>query len=119
MKTITQFGAFVEILPNKDGLLHISEMDWKKVGTVEELYKEGDIVEVQLIEVDQKTGKLRLSRKPLIPKPEGWVEPPKREHSERREHQGSRDGHRGDRGDRGDRGNREHRPHDRRRDNDR
>jgi polyribonucleotide nucleotidyltransferase len=119
VKTITQFGAFVEILPNKDGLLHISEMDWKKVGTVEELYKEGDIVEVQLIEIDQKTGKLRLSRKPLIPKPEGWVEPPKREHTERREHQGSRDGHRGDRGDRGDRGNREHRPHDRRRDNDR
>ncbi|MRR18998.1 polyribonucleotide nucleotidyltransferase [bacterium] len=115
VKTITQFGAFVEILPNKDGLLHISEMDWKKVGTVEELFKEGDIVEVQLIEVDQKTGKLRLSRKPLIPKPEGYVEPPKREHSERRDHQGSRDGGRGghDR-DRGDR-----RPHDRRRDDNR
>ncbi len=110
VKTITQFGAFVEILPNKDGLLHISEMDWKKVGTVEELFKEGDIVEVQLIEVDQKTGKLRLSRKPLIPKPEGWVEPPRREHTERKEHQGSRDGNRG---------NREHRSHDRRRDNNR
>ncbi len=115
VKTITQFGAFVEILPNKDGLLHISEMDWKKVGTVEELFKEGDIVEVQLIEVDQKTGKLRLSRKPLIPKPEGYVEPPKREHSERRDHQGSREGGRGgyDR-DRGDR-----RSHDRRRDDNR
>jgi polyribonucleotide nucleotidyltransferase len=113
VKTITQFGAFVEILPNKDGLLHISEMDWKKVGTVEELFKEGDTVEVQLIEVDQKTGKLRLSRKPLIPKPEGWVEPPKRDPSERRDHQGSRDGHRSDRGDR------EHRSHDRRRDNNR
>ena len=118
VKTITQFGAFVEILPNKDGLLHISEMDWKKVGTVEELFKEGDIVEVQLIEVDQKTGKLRLSRKPLIPKPEGYVEPPKREHSERRDHQGSREGGRGgydrDRGDRGDR-----RSNDRRRDDNR
>jgi len=115
VKTITQFGAFVEILPNKDGLLHISEMDWKKVGTVEELFKEGDIVEVQLIEVDQKTGKLRLSRKPLIPKPEGYVEPPKREHSERRDHQGSREGGRGgyDR-DRGDR-----RSNDRRRDDNR
>jgi polyribonucleotide nucleotidyltransferase len=115
VKTITQFGAFVEILPNKDGLLHISEMDWKKVGTVEELFKEGDIVEVQLIEVDQKTGKLRLSRKPLIPKPEGYVEPPKREHSERRDYQGSREGGRGghDR-DRGDR-----RSHDRRRDDNR
>ncbi len=115
VKTITQFGAFVEILPNKDGLLHISEMDWKKVGTVEELFKEGDIVEVQLIEVDQKTGKLRLSRKPLIPKPEGYVEPPKREHSERRDYQGSREGGRGghDR-DRGDR-----RPHGPRRDDNR
>ena len=115
VKTITQFGAFVEILPNKDGLLHISEMDWKKVGTVEELFKEGDMVEVQLIEVDQKTGKLRLSRKPLIPKPEGYVEPPKREHSERRDYHGSRDGGRGghDR-DRGDR-----RSGDRRRDDNR
>jgi len=113
VKTITQFGAFVEILPNKDGLLHISEMDWKKVGTVEELFKEGDTVEVQLIDIDQKTGKLRLSRKPLIPKPEGWVEPPRREHTERKERQGSRDGNRGDRG------NRDHRPHERRRDNNR
>jgi polyribonucleotide nucleotidyltransferase len=115
VKTITQFGAFVEILPNKDGLLHISEMDWKKVGTVEELFKEGDMVDVQLIEVDQKTGKLRLSRKPLIPKPEGYVEPPKREHSERRDFHGSREGGRGghDR-DRGDR-----RSNDRRRDNNR
>lgn len=115
VKTITQFGAFVEILPNKDGLLHISEMDWKKVGTVEELFKEGDMVEVQLIEIDQKTGKLRLSRKPLIPKPEGYVEPPKREHSERRDYHGSREGGRGghDR-DRGDR-----RPNDRRRDDNR
>jgi polyribonucleotide nucleotidyltransferase len=85
----------VEILPNKDGLLHISEMDWKKVETVEELFKVGDVIEVQLIEVDTKTGKLRLSRKPLIPKPEGYVEPPKREPSERREHYGSREGGRG------------------------
>jgi polyribonucleotide nucleotidyltransferase len=106
VKTITQFGAFVEILPNKDGLLHISEMDWKKVGSVDELYKEGDEVEVQLIEIDQKTGKLRLSRKPLIPKPEGYVEPAKREHSERREHHGQREG---------GRGNRDHYSHDRRR----
>jgi polyribonucleotide nucleotidyltransferase len=95
VKTITQFGAFIEILPNKDGLLHISEMDWKKIGSVEELYKEGDEVEVQLIEVDSKTGKMRLSRKPLIPKPEGYVEPPKRDPSERREYHGSRDGGRG------------------------
>ncbi len=111
VKTITQFGAFVEILPNKDGLLHISEMDWKKVGSVDELFKEGDEVEVQLIEVDSKTGKLRLSRKPLIPKPEGYVEPPKRERSERSDHQGSHDGGRGGH----DRGDRNHRSRDRRR----
>jgi polyribonucleotide nucleotidyltransferase len=110
VKTITQFGAFVEILPNKDGLLHISEMDWKKVGSVDELYKEGDEVEVQLIEMDPKTGKLRLSRKPLIPKPEGYVEPPKREHTEKREHHGPRDG---------GRGSHDHRSHDRRRDDNR
>jgi polyribonucleotide nucleotidyltransferase len=85
-------------------------MDWKKVGSVDELFKEGDEVEVQLIEIDQKTGKLRLSRKPLIPKPEGYVEPPKREHSEKREHHGPREG---------GRGGRDHRPHDRRRDDNR
>jgi polyribonucleotide nucleotidyltransferase len=107
VKTITQFGAFVEILPNKDGLLHISEMDWRKVGSVDELFKEGDEVDVQLIEIDPKTGKLRLSRKPLIPKPEGYVEPPRREHSEKREYKGNRDGNRGNHG---------HRSHDRRRD---
>jgi polyribonucleotide nucleotidyltransferase len=116
VKTITQFGAFIEILPNKDGLLHISEMDWKKIGSVEELYKEGDEVEVQLIEVDSKTGKMRLSRKPLIPKPEGYVEPPKREPSERREYHGSRDGGRG--GHDRDR-DRDHRSNDRRRDDNR
>jgi len=114
VKTITQFGAFIEILPNKDGLLHISEMDWKKIGSVEELYKEGDVVEVQLIEVDSKTGKMRLSRKPLIPKPEGYVEPPKREPSERREYHGSRDGGRGGHDRDRDRG--DHRPRGPRRD---
>ena len=70
VKTIVQFGAFVEILPNKDGLLHISEMDWKKTETVEDLFKVGDEVEVKLIDIDQKTGKLRLSRKALLPRPQ-------------------------------------------------
>lgn len=69
VKTIVQFGAFVEILPNKDGLLHISEMDWKKTEKVEDLFKVGDEVEVKLIDIDQKTGKLRLSRKALLPRP--------------------------------------------------
>lgn len=69
VKTIVQFGAFIEILPNKDGLLHISEIDWRKVKTVEEVLKEGDEVEVKLIDIDPKTGKLKLSRKVLLPKP--------------------------------------------------
>ena len=69
VKTIVQFGAFVEILPNKDGLLHISEIDWKKIKTVEEVLKEGDEVEVKLIDIDPKTGKLKLSRKILLPRP--------------------------------------------------
>ncbi len=70
VKTIVQFGAFVEILPNKDGLLHISEIDWKKIRTVDEVLKEGDEVEVKLIDIDPKTGKLKLSRKVLLPRPE-------------------------------------------------
>jgi len=69
VKTIVQFGAFVEILPNKDGLLHISEIDWKKIKTVDEVLKEGDEVEVKLIDIDPKTGKLKLSRKVLLPRP--------------------------------------------------
>lgn len=69
VKTIVQFGAFIEILPNKDGLLHISEIDWKKIKTVDEVLKEGDEVEVKLIDIDPKTGKLKLSRKILLPRP--------------------------------------------------
>jgi polyribonucleotide nucleotidyltransferase len=70
VKSILAFGAFIEILPGKDGLLHISEIDWKHLKTVDEVLKEGDIVEVKLIEVDKKTNKLKLSRKVLLPKPE-------------------------------------------------
>jgi polyribonucleotide nucleotidyltransferase len=69
VKNIQPFGAFVEILPGQDGLLHISEIDWKRLNTVEEVLKVGDEVEVKLIEVDPKTGKLKLSRKVLLPKP--------------------------------------------------
>ena len=76
VKTIVQFGAFVEILPNKDGLLHISEIDWKKIKTVEEVLKVGDEIEVKLIDIDPKTGKLKLSRKVLLPRP------PKEEHEQ-------------------------------------
>jgi polyribonucleotide nucleotidyltransferase len=70
VKSILAFGAFVEILPGKDGLLHISEIDWRHLKTVDEVLKEGDIVEVKLIDVDKKTNKLKLSRKVLLPKPE-------------------------------------------------
>ena len=73
--SIMAFGAFVEILPNKDGLLHISEIAWERFNSMEETgLKEGDEIDVKLIEIDSKTGKLRLSRRELLPKPEGYVE---------------------------------------------
>jgi len=70
IKNLVAFGAFVEILPGKEGLLHISEIDWKRIEKVEDVFKTGEEVDVKLIEIDQKTGKLRLSRKALIPRPE-------------------------------------------------
>ncbi len=69
VKTIVQFGAFVEILPNKDGLLHISEIEWRKVPNVEDVLKEGQEVEVKIIDIDPRTGKIKLSRKELLPRP--------------------------------------------------
>lgn len=74
VKSITPFGAFVEILPGKDGLLHVSEIDYKRIDNIEDAIKVGDHIEVKLIEIDAKTNKLRLSRKVLLPKPEGYVE---------------------------------------------
>lgn len=73
--SILEFGAFVEILPGKEGLLHISEIDWCKTDKVEDVLNVGDEVDVKLLEIDEKTGKMRLSRKALIEKPEGYVEP--------------------------------------------
>ena len=70
VKTITPYGAFVEIMPGKDGLLHISEIEWRRLEKVEEVLKEGQEIEVKLIAVDEKNGKLKLSRKVLLPKPE-------------------------------------------------
>jgi polyribonucleotide nucleotidyltransferase len=69
VKTIVQFGAFVEILPNKDGLLHISEIEWRKINKVEDVLKEGQEVEVKIIDIDPKSGKIKLSRKELLPRP--------------------------------------------------
>ena len=73
--SILEFGAFVEILPGKEGLLHISELDWKKVDQVEDVVKVGEEVTVKLLEVDERSGKMRLSRRALTEKPEGYVEP--------------------------------------------
>ncbi|MEZ4804693.1 MAG: polyribonucleotide nucleotidyltransferase [Bacteroidia bacterium] len=70
VRSIVEFGAFIEILPGKDGLLHISEIDWKRIPKMEGVFKEGETVKVKLVEIDKKTGKLRLSRKVLLPKPE-------------------------------------------------
>ena len=91
VKSIVQFGAFVEILPNKDGLLHISEIEWRKLKTVDEVLKEGQEIEVKLIDIDPKNGKLKLSRKILLPRP------PKSEkdehHHEHHERHDRRDDH--------------------------
>jgi len=74
VKSIMPYGAFVEILPGKDGLLHISEYDWKRIDTLEGVLKEGDVVKVKYVGDDPKTKKIKLSRKALLPKPEGHVE---------------------------------------------
>ena len=74
VKNIMAFGAFVEIMPGKDGLLHISEIEHRRLNTVDEVLKEGDVIDVKLIEIDEKTGKLKLSRKVLLPKPEATVQ---------------------------------------------
>ena len=74
------YGAFVEFLPGKDGLLHISEIDWKRLETIEEAgLKEGDEIEIKLLDIDPKTGKFKLSRKVLLPKPERAEKPERKE----------------------------------------
>ncbi len=96
ISSIMPYGAFVEFMPGKDGLLHISEIDWKRLETVEQAgLKEGDTINVKLVDIDPKTGKFKLSHKVLLPKPEGYEERPPR--AER--------GPRPERGDRGPRGN--------------
>ena len=102
VRSVMPYGAFVEFMPGKDGLLHISEIDWKRLETVEEAgIKEGDKITVKLLEIDPKTGKFKLSHRVLLEKPEGYVERERRPRPER--------GERRDRGDRRDRG--ERRPH--------
>lgn len=89
VRTIMPYGAFVEIFPGTDGLLHVSELEWRRVDRVEDVLKEGEMVDFQVVGKDPRTGKLKLSRRALMPKPEGYVEEPV---------------HEGDRRDRGDRG---------------
>jgi len=99
IQSIMPYGAFVEFLPGKDGLLHISEIDWKRLETVEEAgLKEGDVIEVKLLDIDPKTGKFKLSRKALLPRPE-------RTEGDDRPYRPERS----DRSERGDRGERPHR----------
>ena len=107
--SILEFGAFVEILPGKEGLLHISELDWKKTDKVEDVLSVGDEVDVKLLEIDAKTGKMRLSRRALLEISEGYVEPERkprsssdkpRRDSDRRDNKAPRrDDRRGDRRD--------------------
>ena len=98
ISSIMPYGAFVEFMPGKDGLLHISEIDWRRLETVEQAgLKEGDTITVKLVDIDPKTGKFKLSHKVLIPKPEGYEERPPR-------------AERGPRPERGPRGNNNHAP---------
>jgi polyribonucleotide nucleotidyltransferase len=106
VRSIMPYGCFVEIMPGKDGLLHISEIDWKRLETVEEAgIKEGDKIKVKLLEIDPKTGKYKLSHRVLIEKPADYVERPARERGERRERP-----ERGERRPRPERGERRERP---------
>jgi polyribonucleotide nucleotidyltransferase len=101
--SIMPYGAFVEFMPGKEGLLHISEIDWKRLDSVEETgLQEGDPITVKLLDIDPKSGKFRLSRRVLLPKPEGYVErerparPPRPEGGgDRRNDRGDRDRNRG------------------------
>ena len=102
--SILEFGAFVEILPGKEGLLHVSEIAWTKTEKVEDVLSVGQEVDVKLLEVDAKTGKLRLSMRALTEKPEGYREPERRPRHERSDRRDDRRSDRGDRrSDRGDR----------------
>ena len=110
VRSIMPYGCFVEFMPGKDGLLHISEIDWKRLETVEEAgIKEGDKITVKLLEIDPKTGKFKLSHRVLVEKPEGYQERPARGERRERPERGDR-GERRQRPERGDRGERRPRP---------
>ncbi len=105
--SIMDFGAFVSFMPNRDGLLHISEISWDRLENMEASgLKEGDEVDVKLIEIDKKTGKYRLSMRALLPKPEGWTEPQRAPRGERPRRDNGDRPRRDNRGPRRDGGNR-------------
>ena len=109
VRSIMPYGCFVEIMPGKDGLLHISEIEWKRLETVEDAgIKEGDKIKVKLMEIDPKTGKYKLSHRVLEPKPEGYAERERRPRPERNNRQGGNGGNRENRQG-GNGGNRENR----------
>ncbi len=112
VKSIKEFGAFVDFMPGKSGLVHISELAWERVNRTEDVVNPGDIIKVKLIGLDPRSGKFRLSRKVLLPKPEGYVERPPRERRDRDDRRGGDRDRRGgdrDRGPRRDRGDRDKR----------
>ena len=86
--SILDFGAFVEILPGKEGLLHVSEIAWEKTENVTDVLTEGQEIDVKLLEIDEKNGKMRLSMKALLPKPEGYVEPERKSRGSSRDDRG-------------------------------
>ena len=107
VRSVMPYGCFVEFMPGKEGLLHISEIDWKRYETMEETgLHEGDKVRIKLLEVDEKTGKFRLSAKALKEKPEGYVEPERGQRPMRDGDRGPRPERRGPRPERADRGDR-------------
>ncbi len=111
VKSIMPYGAFVEVVPGVDGLLHVSELEWRKVERVEDVLKEGEMVKFKVTGKDPKTGKLKLSRKVLLERPAGMEHEERSNNGERRD-RGDRQprGDRNDRNDRGGRGERRERP---------
>ena len=91
VSSVMPYGAFVEFMSGKDGLLHISEIEWHRIESMEETgIKEGDVIKVKLVDIDPKTGKFKLSHRALLPKPEGYVERPRRENNRRNDRGGDR-----------------------------
>jgi polyribonucleotide nucleotidyltransferase len=95
VKSIMPYGAFVEYMPGHEGLLHVSEIDWARVENVEDVLKEGDEITVKLTAIDERSGKVKLSRKETLPKPEGYVERPQSDRRDDRRDDRRRDPRKG------------------------